>query len=602
VTEATHPASDLRGYLTRAFGVTTLLVFVGLITGLIEGGYLTVQQHLVHRITYASLDAVWMSPMAYALLFGLAAIPMVILASVAPRRWTTRVILGVGISLGSFSLLELWTGDMLSWITQVLLSLGVGVQLSRLLAPVADRHRRRWVVATGVLLGLLGGWVVVLAGQSRWRQPAGPYAMAATPQGAPSVLLIILDTVRAASLGLYGYERPTSPRLEEFAAGGVTFDSAYAIAPWTLPSHASMFTGLYHHDLSTDWEVPLDGAPRTLAEAFAANGYATGGFVANLLYTGRETGLARGFETYRDHKRSAEQMLLSATLFGAVRDWVAGIDRARRNQDRKDGPRVTAEFLDWLDQRRPTRFFAFLNYFDAHLPLPWVPRGSTWDSRRPPLDRYDQALAHTDAILGDLLDSLAARHALDNTLVIIASDHGELLGEHGFGGHGNTLYHPLLHVPLVVRGPGIPAGRRIGRAVSLRDLAETIRTTAGLSGAASFPGTSLQPLWTGQPVGPLSPLLGQLTKGINTSPNEPVTLGAMHSIVAGGHHYVLGGLGREELFDLRADPDEVVNLAVDEGQQGLLDALRDSLRQWKRPGWANAPEIPPPGAPAGSDP
>lgn len=581
-------------HATRAFALFLLL---GLVTGLIEGGHLAVQQHVVHHLTFASVDAPWMAPVAYALLFGALAVPVALLARLAPSWCTTRVILGLGITIVAFSLLLLWTGRLLSVYTLVLVSIGVGVQLGRMLAPLLERHQRRVVPLTGALLCLVGGVALLGTARERWRGYSGTDSSTIASADAPNVLLIILDTVRAASLSLYGYGRPTSPRLAEFAAGGVIFDSAYTVAPWTLPSHASMFTGLYHQDLSTDWLVPLDGAPRTLAEAFAASGYATGGFVGNLPYTSRESGLDRGFETYRDHKRTPLQLMLSATLFGTAREWwLFGNRRAHRDDDRKEGPRVTAEFLGWLDHRRPPRFFVFLNYFDAHLPLPGIPRGSAWDSGRRKLDSYDGAIARTDGYLGAVLDSLAARGVLDKTLVIIVSDHGTLLGEHGLTAHGNSLYQLLLHVPLVIRGPGVPAGRRLGTPVSLRDLAETVRHTAGLS-QSPFPGTSLQPLWQARSTGPLSPLLAQVRKGINPPPQEPIKLGTMTSLIVNGQHYVLGGQGREELFDLGSDPAEDHNLAPEVGSQPVLDALRDSLRTLKRPGWGGAPDPPPRGTP-----
>lgn len=592
MTEAPQRTTATGGQLSPATRAFTLLLLLGLVTGLIEGGYLALQQHLLHQLTFASPDALWMAPTAYALLFGTVAVPVVLLAWLAPKWCTTRVILGLGLSLLAFSLLSLWGGRLVSRGALLLLGLGVGVQLARLLTPLAERLQRRILPLTGVLLGAVGGIALVTVAGERWGRPTGTDAAAKPSAGAPNVLLIILDTVRAASLGLYGYERPTTPRLSEFARGGVTFDSAYSTSPWTLPSHGTMFTGLYHQEMTTDWTMPLDATPRTLAEAFGASGYATAGFVANLFYASRESGLARGFETYRDYKRTPQQLLLNATLFGTVRDWWLGTRRARRDNDRKRGPEVTAEFLAWLDRWESPRSFVFLNYFDAHLPLPRVQRGGPWDSGRPKVDRYDAGIARTDEYLGALLDSLAARGALEHTLVIITSDHGELVGEHDLTEHGNSLYHPLLHVPLVVRGPGAPAGLRVGTPVSLRDLAETVREAAALPGAAPFPGASLQPLWQGQPGKSVSPLLAQVTKGINTPPEEPVTLGTMTSIIAGGHHYVLGGRGKEELFQLSSDPAEERNLAPEAGSQRVLEALRDSMRQLKRPGWGGAPDVP----------
>ena len=121
------------------------------------------------------------------------------------------------------------------------------------------------------------------------------------PANSPNVLLIVLDTVRADHLSLYGYERPTTPNLERLAKRGIRFDNARATAPWTLPSHASMFTGHWPHELGAKWMTPLRGNLPTLAEYLGAHGYATAGFVANVVYCSQETGLARGFTHYEDY-------------------------------------------------------------------------------------------------------------------------------------------------------------------------------------------------------------------------------------------------------------------------------------------------------------
>ena len=121
------------------------------------------------------------------------------------------------------------------------------------------------------------------------------------PANSPNVLLIVLDTVRADHLSLYGYERPTTPNLEQLGKRGIRFDKARATAPWTLPSHASMFTGRWPHELGEKWMTPLRGNFPTLAEYLGDRGYATAGFVANVGYCSQETGLARGFTHYEDY-------------------------------------------------------------------------------------------------------------------------------------------------------------------------------------------------------------------------------------------------------------------------------------------------------------
>ena len=147
------------------------------------------------------------------------------------------------------------------------------------------------------LVLILAGWVVGGEWLAERREASRPLP----PGDPPNVLLITLDTVRADHLSLYGYGRPTSPVLERLARLGIRFDEARAPAPWTLPSHASMFTGRWHHELSVDWMTPLDKKYPTLAEYLGSRGYATAGFVANLFACSYDSGLSRGFTHYEDY-------------------------------------------------------------------------------------------------------------------------------------------------------------------------------------------------------------------------------------------------------------------------------------------------------------
>ncbi len=187
---------------------------------------------------------------------------------------------------------------------------------------------------------------------------------------AANVLLIVLDTVRAQSLSLNGYERETSPQLERLARRGLSFENAISTSPWTLPGHASMFTGRYPHEVSADWSVPLDATFPTLAEVLASNGYATAGFVANVGYCSYEHGLNRGFAYYSDYQFSLGQFILSSSLGRTV----ASSDRLRRISgyhellNRRTAENINNDFLHWLSTRGRQPFFAFLNYYDAHEP------------------------------------------------------------------------------------------------------------------------------------------------------------------------------------------------------------------------------------------
>ena len=190
---------------------------------------------------------------------------------------------------------------------------------------------------------------------------------------APNVLLVVLDTVRADHLSLYGYGRETSPNLSRLARRGVTFEQARSTAPWTLPSHASMMTGRWPHELSTGINGPLDETHRTLAESLAAQGYATAGFVANATYCGIETGLGRGFAHFEDHELSLADVLWTSALGQRVilQATFPPERRARGNPNdyhRKDAASIRRDMLAWVLRQGDRPFFAFLNLYDAHDP------------------------------------------------------------------------------------------------------------------------------------------------------------------------------------------------------------------------------------------
>ncbi len=343
----------------------------------------------------------------------------------------------------------------------------------------------------------------------------------------PNVLLIVLDTVRADHLGLNGYDRDTTSNLSRLSRRGVRFAQARSTAPWTLPSHASMMTGRWPHELSTGINHPLDREHATLAEFLAANGYATAGFVANATYCGIETGLDRGFAHFEDHELSLADMLWTTAL--GQRILLQGPFRPERrtggnpiDYHRKDAAQVRMDMLDWLAHQQGRPFFAFLNLYDAHDPylppagfvrrfsasprtdtdLPIFERWFIQDKKklspaaiRSVLDAYDDGIAYLDEQVGELIDQLDRDGLLASTLVIITADHGEHLGEHDLYGHASSLYDAEIHVPLLILLPrGEQRGRTVNEQVSLRDLAATVADLTGL-GNSPFPGRSLARHW-----------------------------------------------------------------------------------------------------------
>jgi arylsulfatase A-like enzyme len=532
------------------------------------------------RITRTADSFVWMVPAYYLGVFVLLGAALAVITRFLRHRAAFQLTVTSTATLAAFSILLLpLYGQVNQW-ALLLLATGIGVQLGRWSVTRGAgliKVARVMVVGLGIPIALLAAGVPAFF---RWQERASYGKLPAPVSGAPNVLLIIFDTVRAASLGLYGHSRPTTPNLSEAAEEWVVFDHAYSTTSWTLPSHASMFTGLYPHQMGADWLTPLEKQPRTLAETFRAAGYRTGGFVANLTYASRETGLARGFIHYEDYPASGWHLRRATSLSYFFDTWRAPIKPGRRSRASKPARQISESFLSWADQDQERPFFAFLNYFDAHQPYR-APDSllRQFRSENRVEGRYESAIASLDQELAHLLRQLEQRHRLESTVVILTSDHGELLGEYNLKGHANSLYLPVLRVPLLLRHDGrTPVGLRVSTPVTLRDLAATIVDLAGSS--ERFPGHSLTRFWQPpQTIGEPSWLLAQITKGIRTPPEDPVSRGTMKAIIGGTHQLVINGDGREELFDLAADRVAPPVLADSPAQRETRETLRSELNK-----------------------
>jgi arylsulfatase A-like enzyme len=337
---------------------------------------------------------------------------------------------------------------------------------------LARRQRALALLACSLAILALGAWGGARSAARR----------AAT--GHPNLLVIVMDTVRADRLSSFGYARPTTPELDAFAREAIRFPRFYAPAPWTLPSHASLFTGSFparHGATQEHWSLARRHA--TLAEVLRDAGYATFAASANPV-VGPVSQLDQGFAVFREVWRESSKVFEGGPAAHPVN-------------------RSFAAFLRDADRERP--FFAFLNYMDAHRPytppIEFLARfararpssiaaarvGSrVWtelylEGPGPPedvrliSDLYDAELAFLSASIGALLDELRRDGRYDATLVAITSDHGEHLGEHGLFDHVFSLYEPLLHVPLLLRLPGgARAGTTDARPGQLTDLLPTL--------------------------------------------------------------------------------------------------------------------------------
>jgi choline-sulfatase len=358
--------------------------------------------------------------------------------------------------------------------------------------------------------------------------------------------MITIDTLRADRLGVYGYMNARTPMIDGLARGAARFSHAYAAAPITLPSHASLMTGRYppshgarHNGMRVDPSVP------TLAERLKAAGFATGAFVAAFPLDHR-FGLQRGFDRYEDR--------MPATAQG-------------RPANERPGREVVDQALAWLTANRGKRFFLWVHLFEPHAPY-----GRPGD-RRPMTLRYDDDVAEADRQVGRLISALSSD--MRSTVTVIASDHGEAFGEHGEIGHSIFVYDTTLQVPLIVAGPSIDP-RVVDQPVGLVDVASTALKLLGLE-PLTGDGIDLSPV-----------LLGQQREGDDNQKATARELYAesfaplldfgwspLRTIRAGGLKYIAAP--RPELFSVRNDAAETTNLV--DAQAERARALNERVNQ-----------------------
>ncbi len=409
----------------------------------------------------------------------------------------------------------------------------------------------------------------------------------------PNIVVVVLDTVRADHLGCYGYARNTTPNIDAFAQCAMRYTRAKATAPWTLPSHASLFTGCYSFEHGTHWHrrqpgsgdggqagsssaptfpIPLDNAFLTLAEAFRALGYDTGGFSANTAFTTPRLGIAQGFDTYE------------------VREM--------------PGVELNSMLQPWLLARGEKPFFLFINYMDAHLPYNNLERSGVLDhpltgddSRdlmnrlqdhilpdtshpilrelvRELVDCYDMGVANADHAFGQLSGQLARLGLLENAIVIVTSDHGEYFGEHHLTGHCKDVYEEVLAVPLLIRHPGSSGAETSDNLVSLAHVPSLI--FSALPDAVKPP-----------------------PEFVKHAPGECIVIAESHYTQPGlmlepayrkrfdrvrfaayavNKKYIESSDGDHELFDLATDPEEAHSLIA--GEPGTARAMQTALTEF----------------------
>jgi arylsulfatase A-like enzyme len=552
------------------------------------------------------LHTLWLAPIAMTLLTAVIGSAAWLVGRWIPRLrsvsgFVTAVALVPGCSLAlNIGGIPLWSALML----------GVGLSVT------AGRVAAKWptllirLSRVGAVVGV--SVVVVLAfaltlGAGWWER----FQIRRHPvpgNGAPNILLIVLDTVRAISLGVYGNRADPTPFIDSVASLGLRFEDAFSTSPWTTPSHASLMTGRLPTELLVDWSHGLRRRHPTLAEVLGRAGYLTAGFTANLENTNFTSGIGRGFRHYEDYLPSWANLARSNEVSRRVVEssWFIRWIGRRGYFVRKRGPTVTETFLSWLDRQPARPWFAFLNFFDAHALYESRPEIAARfgapvaleQTNDVALDRtgwppeevkrqqaaYLASIATLDGHLRDLFQALDRRKALANTIIVITADHGEEFYEHHAMRHGNTLYRPSIEVPLIVLRPGAEGRGQVVRSpVSLRSIPRTLATLVPGVDPSVFPGEDLLKLAAREGPGRTKPTEAafSMVQAVPRQPERlPVHWGPLYSAFDGEYHYIVDRRGREELY-VASDSFEVTNLASNPALATRLAWLRAAVRRAK---------------------
>jgi arylsulfatase A-like enzyme len=456
----------------------------------------------------------------------------------------------------------------------VLAGLGVGWIGRRLLRPGLARLVVAAPLALALALAAAGGWLPSLGGQEPFDEPAR------IAGDRPNVLLLTIDTLRANSVGAYGYGRARTPNIDRLAAEGLRFENAYTPVPQTGPSHATLLTGLHpirHGVLYNGWR--LAGRHLTLAEILKANGYETFG-VVSVEHIASSFGFGQGIDVFIDHHPIFDRFYAVSPSLGlrfslvqmishnALREFEAGWFNPGSHERRAD--RTIDRILERMRERSDAPFFVWVHLFDPHSPYEPPPgfaesfRNVAVDLPETPFpveetrgrfDRYDGEVAFVDEQVGRLLRALAPE--LGDTLVVFVADHGESLGEAGYRGHSGHVREEVVRVPLLLRWPGrVPAGKTEGRRTFTTDVVPAILSLLGLPIPAGLDGRDPR---EGGPDRPLF-LQAQSPSGFR-----------LRGVLEGDHKVFLTwpvatqkagwSKGKWHAYHLRRDPGERRNLA-----------------------------------------
>ena len=616
--------------LLTNLGLISLYASLGALMGLASGragpkhrvglgatlGFLTIHAlHLGWR-SDLSLRSIYSISLPLALALG---------AIVSPRRATSAPGPLFVFSLAAPWVLFCWAPDgrALRVVAGVLLPVAMWLAAAAIAARLTRSPRAR------AAAGLAAGIAILVSAEWMQRHPPlrTPPPASQADARLPSVVVISLDTVRADHLSVYGYPRETSPLLARFAARATRYPRAVSTSDMTLPSHASMFTGLYplahgahyappHHPYGTR----LADEYTTLAEILSAAGYRTGGVTANPGYLGRDYNLSQGFQFW-DDQRATPWVHSVPPYFvrAAILEWLSiAVPQQLRVAPYRHADEINSSvfaYLDELGQPSPSGrvpFLLFVNFMDAHWPyLPparfrdiFEPHGN-WQLtpaaylklerevsslERPIAEpehreltlRYDESIAYLDSEVGRLLDRLDQLGVFDDSLVIVTSDHGEAFGERNLVEHAVSVHSDQVNVPLLIKFPGQTQARVDDRLASGVDLLPTILDSVGLPIPRGLHGQSLAEAATARPV---------------ISESYPSGL-QMHwhtrfdrierSLILGSHKLIHSTRAPSQLYDVVADPFERDDLSGSHSE--LVQEREAALARWVSSISSRAPE------------
>lgn len=536
--------------------------------------------------------------------------PDTTLAAAVGLPW---IVCGVGVlvMLGNmhwFPGLRTLTGKAVNVI--VLVCLGAagygGVRLIWRQAARVARLTRLAVPLTVVLWGALLGY-------SAWTGLAPSVVVTDPPQGQaqadrPSFLILVVDSMRADHVPVYGYARGLTPHMDRLAAEGVVFRQAYAQTSWTLPSVASILTSLYpsYHGATKRWETLAEDV-HTLPELLKQQGYATAAFSVNP-YISRTYGLHQGFDAVYQANQPERHSFLPfvlgfkayTRLEGRVLPLLKhlrvplftlfGLEEEKWANCRSDRT-INQALTDWLaaQQRRP--FFAYVHYMCPH--YPYFPPGEArleWqmqvllqglqvpeEQRRELLAVYDKTITYSDTLIGDVVSQLQRQQRYDDTVVMVTADHGEEFYDHQGWIHGETLYNEVIKVPLLVRFPPlVPRQRVVETPVMLVDLLPTVLAVAGVPVEHFIHGVNLLPTLAGE----LS--AGQAYSELIGRVSDPKAQQVFATLIRHGRKFIRTvdrsvSQVQSELYDMAEDAGEQHNIwpmQTDTAQQRWEDALK----------------------------